>query len=741
MRKTFLLIAVLIIALFIVNLGAAQITSRAVNIKTINVENSNMRSVVWDFETGSQGWTHTNGQAFPAGWAVQASDLQPSYTPPEAGDSSMWIDSDDAGSGATVQDTALSPVVASDPNLTYLKYAVGFNGGSSSWINDLFVGIKTFSGGVWNAPVELKHYANGTTFTGWDSVDVSSYASSDSIQVYFYFDDGGTWGYYAAFDNVTLVAPLPIDIGVASIDSPATSHMLPGETCTPTVTVKNFGTSPETDFWTYYEIRDSSNSIVYAESVQINTPDTIAPESTMQIVMPDNFTSSIGVYNITAYTVLAGDLVPSNDTLNMTLSCSYMGWNNEDATGSYAVQWAQSCVGGGKLWVVGGLDTGSVLSSEFRSYEPGVGWTTLTPIPTSSFGGACAFINGKIYVVGGFDASFAAVNRVAIYDTTTGTWSTGTVSPPDTLRGGVGGAVVNGKMYIVGGSKSSSFPTDCPTLEYDPAADTTGGSPWTMKTACPRGDSGLILGAPFMPFNGSPYVFVGGDYRGNSSTYGYYYYEPDADTTGGTPWTTIAQPPADVGGMWPAMDHDGTYLYLFGGDPAGGWVTPYSDKLFYWDINTDTWIDANASMSSAYEPSASGIIGNKLYSFGGTIGSGPIDPPPFEWTYLATYQGIANKKIANEKNSSILLKNMPNPMIGKTNIDYQVGINGRVKLAIYSLSGRVVKTLVDGTKKAGIYKAVWNGRDDTGNRVVAGIYICKLVNGGKMISKKITVIK
>ena len=262
-----------------------------------------------------------------------------------------------------------------------------------------------------------------------------------------------------------------------------------------------------------------------------------------------------------------------------------------------------------------------------------------------------------------------------------------------------------------------------------------------MKTACPRGDSGLILGAPFMPFNGSPYVFVGGDYRGNSSTYGYYYYDPDADTTGGTPWTTIAQPPADVGGMWPAMDHDGTYLYLFGGDPAGGWVTPYSDKLFYWDINTDTWIDANASMSSAYEPSASGIIGNKLYSFGGTIGSGPIDPPPFEWTYLATYQGIANKKIANEKNSSILLKNMPNPMISKTNIDYQVGINGRVKLAIYSLSGRLVKTLVDGTKKAGIYKAVWNGRDDTGNRVVAGIYICKLVNGGKMISKKITVIK
>ena len=742
MRKIMFFITFLTLTLFVVNLSGAQISTRADNlVKVTNLKSQNMRSVTWNFETGDQGWTHTNGQAFPAGWGVQASGLHSGYIPPVAGDSSMWIDSDAAGSGATVKDTALSPIVATFPSLISLKYGVGFDGGSGSYANDLYVGIKTFSGGAWNAPIELKHYANGTTFTGWDSVDVSSYNTSDSIQVYFYFDDGATWAYYASFDNVELVAALAHDVGIASIDSPATSHLLPGDSFTPTMTIKNFGTSPETGFWAYYEIKDSSNMTVYMESTQITTPDTIAPESTEQIVMTGSFAPSIGNYDVITYTALTGDLDASNDTMNLTLSCSYMGWNSEDATGSYAVQWAQSCVGGGKLWVVGGLDTGSVLTSEFRSYEPGVGWTTLTPIPTSSFGGACAFINGKIYVIGGLDAGFTAVNRVAIYDTMTATWSTGSVPPsPDTLRGGVGGGVVNGKIYIVGGATSSSFPTDCPTYEYDPTADTSGGTPWTTKTACPRGSNGLILGAPFMSSNESPYVFVGGDYRGDAATYGYYYYNPVADTTGGSPWTQIAQPPTSVGGMWPQMNHDGTYLYLFGGDPAGSWGT-YSDQLCYWDINSDTWVNAGITMSTACEPSASGIIGDKLYYFGGTIGSGPIDPPPFESTYLATYQGIAKKKTVNSKNSSISLKNMPNPMNSRTGIEYNVGMRGNVRLAIYSLSGRLVKTLVNEMKNAGVYKTAWNGRNNSGNKVVAGIYVCKLVNGGKMISKKITVIR
>ncbi len=154
-------------------------------------------TLLWDFETGWQGWIHTN----PAGWDVVWSGTNP--PPPFAGDSSMWIYSD--GSDGGCSDTALSPVVVPPANMSLLKYGYYNYGGSGSYINELHVGIKYFTGGVWNV-VELQLYPAGViSGPAWDSVDISGYAASDSVQVYFYYTDLGTWGFYSAFDNVMIM--------------------------------------------------------------------------------------------------------------------------------------------------------------------------------------------------------------------------------------------------------------------------------------------------------------------------------------------------------------------------------------------------------------------------------------------------------------------------------------------------------------------------------------------------------
>ncbi|MCK4961916.1 MAG: hypothetical protein KAS19_05490, partial [Anaerolineales bacterium] len=124
----------------------------------------------YDFETGWQGWTNTNGQAFPAGWGVMESDYKATWQLPESGDSSMWIDSDAAGSATWVQDTALSPVLVPRPAMDWLKYGVSYNNISTGeWLE---VGIKYYDGATWNV-VPLVIY---TADTGpmWDSVDVSA---------------------------------------------------------------------------------------------------------------------------------------------------------------------------------------------------------------------------------------------------------------------------------------------------------------------------------------------------------------------------------------------------------------------------------------------------------------------------------------------------------------------------------------------------------------------------------------
>ncbi len=67
--------------------------------------------------------------------------------------------------------------------------------------------------------------------------------------------------------------------------------------------------------------------------------------------------------------------------------------------------------------------------------------------------------------------------------------------------------------------------------------------------------------------------------------------------------------------------------------------------------------------------------------------------------------------------------NYPNPFNPETIIKYQLSEPGDVRLEVYDLMGRKVKTLVNTRKKPGYYEVVWNGRDYSGHRVASGIYI------------------
>jgi flagellar hook assembly protein FlgD len=50
-------------------------------------------------------------------------------------------------------------------------------------------------------------------------------------------------------------------------------------------------------------------------------------------------------------------------------------------------------------------------------------------------------------------------------------------------------------------------------------------------------------------------------------------------------------------------------------------------------------------------------------------------------------------------------------------------------LAIYNLAGQQVATLVNGTRKVGIYTVPWDGRDARGQRLASGVYLYGVVTG------------
>ena len=74
-----------------------------------------------------------------------------------------------------------------------------------------------------------------------------------------------------------------------------------------------------------------------------------------------------------------------------------------------------------------------------------------------------------------------------------------------------------------------------------------------------------------------------------------------------------------------------------------------------------------------------------------------------------------------------LLQNYPNPFNLETKIGFVLPVGGRVRLEIYSLLGRRVRVLMEGSLKPGLYHLRWDGKDEVGREVSSGVYLCRLV--------------
>jgi hypothetical protein len=73
-----------------------------------------------------------------------------------------------------------------------------------------------------------------------------------------------------------------------------------------------------------------------------------------------------------------------------------------------------------------------------------------------------------------------------------------------------------------------------------------------------------------------------------------------------------------------------------------------------------------------------------------------------------------------------LSQNVPNPFNPRTVIRFGVPEASPVRLAVYDINGRHVRTLVDGPTEAGHHAVVWNGADALGREVATGVYMYRL---------------
>jgi hypothetical protein len=77
-----------------------------------------------------------------------------------------------------------------------------------------------------------------------------------------------------------------------------------------------------------------------------------------------------------------------------------------------------------------------------------------------------------------------------------------------------------------------------------------------------------------------------------------------------------------------------------------------------------------------------------------------------------------------------LFQNQPNPFSPETRIRFELLQAGPVDLAIYSVQGRLIRTLVDEALPAGPHEVQWDGCDECGERVPSGVYFYNLAAPG-----------
>jgi hypothetical protein len=88
-----------------------------------------------------------------------------------------------------------------------------------------------------------------------------------------------------------------------------------------------------------------------------------------------------------------------------------------------------------------------------------------------------------------------------------------------------------------------------------------------------------------------------------------------------------------------------------------------------------------------------------------------------------------------------LYPNSPNPFNPTTTIRYSLRTRQQVTIRIYDVAGRLVRTLVDEARPAGVQKVQWHGINDSGSPVASGVYFIEMRSEGYRNVQKAILLK
>lgn len=237
-------------------------------------------------------------------------------------------------------------------------------------------------------------------------------------------------------------------------------------------------------------------------------------------------------------------------------------------------------------------------------------WTTAAPAPTERTEVAAAALDGRIYVVGGFEApalgnllNLSISEKVEVYDPQTDRWTSKAPLPVGLHHAGL--AAVGRHLYVVGGYTRSGLSVWKPVASlyrYDPQEDR-----WSEGTPMPTPRGALALAV----VNGR--ILAIGGYNGDINVPAVEEYDPQADR-----WATKAPLPDPRDHL--AAATDGRFVYVIGGRLNGSYSRNVA-LVHQYDPEADRWT-RRADLPTARSGITAAVLAGRIYVFGGEAPAG-----------------------------------------------------------------------------------------------------------------------
>lgn len=187
-----------------------------------------------------------------------------------------------------------------------------------------------------------------------------------------------------------------------------------------------------------------------------------------------------------------------------------------------------------------------------------------------------------------------------------------------------------------------------------------------------------------------------------------------------------------------------TYAFISGyvkdsnGNPLAGVLVEYSNSgqsvltnaLGYYEMYiTEGWSGTSTpSMTSySFEPSQ--------YTYSNVSGY------YYDQDFAEAVTSLGIEDINSLPTSFTVLPAYPNPFNPSTTIRYGLDNDSDISIQIYDITGQLISTLQDNYQTQGWHSAIWNGTNQHGEQVPAGLYLSRITSDNEVKTTKLMLLK